>query len=40
MTLVRPYPKPAAMNEFTNHASRTLLGLLALLLLIGAGGAA
>jgi len=28
------------MNDFKNHASQALLGLLALLLLIGPGGAA
>ncbi|MGB0619619.1 MAG: hypothetical protein ACPGVZ_09110 [Myxococcota bacterium] len=40
MTAVQPFSTPHVMNDFKNHASQTLLGLLALLLLIGAGGAA
>ena len=40
LTAVQPFSTPHVMNEFKNHASQTLLGLLALLLLIGAGGAA
>jgi hypothetical protein len=40
LTVAAPSGKPFVMNTFSIQDSRLLLGLLGLLLLIGAGGAA